>query len=587
MHIMLQRLWRQLTYKRRRQIWLLTVIMVLASFAEILSIGSIVPFLAILTSPSKIYETRLFQSISDFFLISNPDQIIFFLMAVFVIAVILAGIMRIILIWASARLCFSIGADLSEDIYRKTLYQPYQVHISRNSSSIIDGITNKTNKIIEGIILPIIVLISSSIMLLFVAIGLLFLQPVLSLVCFAVIGSLYLMSIFLTKKRLHQSSAEIAKKSSQIMKLLQEGLGGIREILLNGTQEIYFKAYGDLDRAMRKSQGFNIFIAQCPRYIVESFGMIFIALMALYLARMPEGVSGAISILGALALAAQRILPVLQQSYHSWSIMMGNQASLADALDLLEQSVEAESRSHKKANYIFSKNILLKDLWFHYDRKEPWILSKINLKIKKGSSYGFIGSTGSGKSTLLDLIMCLLQPTKGSIQLDEHVITARNKRLLQENISHVPQSIFLVDGTITQNIALGVHPKDVDYVRLRQVAECACMTEVIDSFPLKYETVVGERGVRLSGGQRQRIGIARALYRKNANILILDEATSALDSETELKVIKRIHLLNDKMTILMVAHRLTTLKNCSQIIDIRDGSVAKIGTYQEIILNTI
>jgi ABC-type multidrug transport system fused ATPase/permease subunit len=587
MKTLLKRLWRQLSGKRRHQLWILALIMILASFAEILSIGSIIPFLAILTEPSKIYENQLFKSLTGDILISSTDQIIFFLMTLFISAAVFAGVMRILLIWVGTRLCFSIGADLSEDIYRKTLYQPYQIHISRNSSSIIDGITVKTNRVIEGVILPLIVIISSSIMLLFVMGGLLFLQPMISLVSFFGIGLLYAISILLIKKRLLQSSSEIAKKSSQVIKLLQEGLGGVREILLDGTQEIYSNAYGRVDRSMRKSQGLNIFFAQCPRYIVESLGMVLIALMAFYLSRMPEGVSGAIATLGVLALAAQRVLPILQQSYHSWSIMMSNQASLADALDLLEQPLEPESRSYKKSSYIFSKNILIKDLWFRYDQKEKWVLSNINLTIKKGSSYGFIGSTGCGKSTLLDLIMCLLEPTNGSIRFDEHEITSKNKRLLQENISHVPQSIFLIDGTITQNIALGINPEDVDYVRLRRVLECACMAEVIDSLPLKYETIVGERGVRLSGGQRQRIGIARALYKKNVNILILDEATSALDSETELNVIKRIHSLSDDMTILMVAHRLTTLKNCSQIIDIRDGSVAKIGTYQEIILSGI
>jgi len=285
-----------------------------------------------------------------------------------------------------------------------------------------------------------------------------------------------------------------------------------------------------------------------------------------------------------LALGAQRLLPVLQQAYSSWTAMCSGQAPLNDALVLLEQPLPTYAEETSPTPIPFQNSIMIKNLAFRYAPQAPWILQGVDINIPKGSRTGFIGTTGSGKSTLLDIIMGLLQPTEGSLNIDDIHITSKNHSSWQMHIAHVPQAIFLADTTITENIAFGVQHDKINHERVRKSAEKAQISQTIEAWDQQYNTLVGERGVRLSGGQRQRIGIARALY-KEANFIVFDEATSALDNDTERAVMQAIENLDDELTILIVAHRLTTLKNCTQIIELADGGIKRTGTYQEIVNN--
>lgn len=286
--------------------------------------------------------------------------------------------------------------------------------------------------------------------------------------------------------------------------------------------------------------------------------------------------------LGALALGAQRLLPALQQIYGSYSTIKGSYASFEDALILLNQPLtNYKKHSHSKP-IPFKKEIQLKNLSFRYDKDTPWVLKNINLKLTKGSRIGFIGATGSGKSTLLDIIMGLLSQTEGSIIIDKQYITNKNRAIWRSHMAHVPQNIYLSDGTIEENIAFGVQKDKIDRQQVEKAAKQAQISGVIEGWQKGYETLVGERGVRLSGGQRQRIGIARALY-KQADILIFDEATSALDNETEQAVMEAIEGLGKELTILIIAHRLGTLKGCDEIVRLEDASVAQIGNHQDMI----
>jgi ATP-binding cassette subfamily B protein len=311
--------------------------------------------------------------------------------------------------------------------------------------------------------------------------------------------------------------------------------------------------------------------------------MALIAILAYSLAIKPEGLSTAIPILGALALGAQRILPILQQAYASYTYMKGGEASLIDTLELLDQELP-KFLSVENSNVLvtFKDKIELKNITFKYNLNQKAILHEFNLKIPKGSRVGIIGKTGSGKSTLLDLIMGLIQPTHGQLLIDNVSIDENNYRQWQGHIAHVPQSIYLSDASISENIAFGVPRIDIDFDRVVLASQKAQIDNVIETWDNKYDTIVGERGVRLSGGQRQRIGIARALY-KNADVIIFDEATSALDNETEKEVMDSIRLLGDKLTILIVAHRLSTLKECDFIIELNGGAVSRMGTYNALI----
>ena len=310
--------------------------------------------------------------------------------------------------------------------------------------------------------------------------------------------------------------------------------------------------------------------------------MMLIAALAYSLAQQADGIAKAIPILGALALGAQRLLPVLQQAYAAWSSIQGGQVSLLDTLELLDQPLPNYADQPEVKPLHFRQHIILNQLAFRYNPQMPWVLKNLNLTIAKGSRVGFIGTTGSGKSTLLDIVMGLLQPTEGTLEIDGQHITTGNHRAWQAHIAHVPQAIFLADSTIEENIAFGVPAGKIDHERARQAARQAQIADIIETWPRQYQTFVGERGIRLSGGQRQRIGIARALY-KQADVIIFDEATSALDSETEQAVMQAIEGLSKNLTILIIAHRLTTLKNCTHIVELCDGKIKCAGTYQEIV----
>ena len=555
--------------------------MILASFAEILSIGAVLPFLAILTDPARVFAHPSAQYIVRTLGLTEPSQLLLPLTIAFGMAALIAGGMRLMLLWASTRLSYAAGADLSISIYRRTLYQPYSVHVARNSSEIIDGISSKTGNAIYLINMAL-NLISSGVMLIAILAALLSVDSIIAVSAFGGFGLIYVVVIKLTRKRMLINSQIVARESTFVIKSLQEGLGGIRDVLIDGSQAAYCEIYRNADQPLRRAQGNSLFISSSPRSGVEALGMLLIATLAYTLAQQADGIAKAIPVLGALALGAQRLLPALQQAYSSWSSIQGGQASLQNTLELLDQPMPEYADQQTTKPLAFRHEIRLKQLSFRYGPQTPWVLKDLNLVITKGSRVGFIGTTGSGKSTLLDIVMGLLQPTVGALEIDGQTVAASNHRAWQSHIAHVPQAIFLADSTIKENIAFGVPKNQIDFERVRYSAKQAQISATIESWPKQYETIVGERGVRLSGGQRQRLGIARALY-KQADVIIFDEATSALDNETEQAVMQAIEGLHDTPTVFIIAHRLSTLKNCTQIVEIGDGGIRRIGVYKDIV----
>jgi len=578
---LLKRLWNHFSSRRKGQFGLLLGLMVLASFAEILSIGSVLPFLAVLTDPQRIFEFHLTQPLIQALGISRASQLLLPLTATFCITAILAAAIRLLLLRSSLFLAAATGSDIGYDMYRRTLFQPYSVHVSRNTSEIIDGISIKSTAIANGVVMPLLYIFSSAIMTGLIVGILLILAPETTLIAFGIFGLIYLAVIKLTRKQLLIDSKNIASESIQVIKSLQEGLGGIRDVLIDGTQNTFCRIYQKSDFVLRRSYASSSFISVSPRFAIEALGMLMIATLAYLLTKQPNGVAQAVPILGALALAAQRLLPLMQQAYSSWSNLRQNQYSLKDTLEFLDQPLPSEQGT-TSAPIAFAKEIALDNISFSYSADAKPILQNLSLTIPKGSRIGFIGETGSGKSTLLDIIMGLLQPTSGVIKIDDEKIDTRNLRAWQKHVAHVPQSIFLADGTIAENIAFGLPLDQIDGARVHQAAEQAQIHDIIKKLPNGYQTMVGERGVRLSGGQRQRLGIARAIY-KQADVIIFDEATSALDNDTEKAVMEAIDQLSNELTILIIAHRLTTLKNCSQIIELEKGSVKRVGKYDQLI----
>lgn len=578
---LLYRLWNHISARRRRQIGLLSVLMVLASLAEIISIGSIIPFLGVMTAPERVFSHPALQPFIHATGVNAPIQLLLPLTFIFCIAAIISGAIRLLLLWTSTRISFAIGADLGIAIYQRTLFQPYAVHCARNSSEVINGISVKANGVIYNVIVPTLMLLSATVMLTIILVSLFVFEPVIALTVFGGFGLIYGFIIWLTKNQLLLDGRRIARESTQVIKSLQEGLGGIRDVLLDGSQATYCQIYRDADLPLRQAQASSLFISYSPRYIMEALGMILIAILAYSLTQQSDGITKVITTLGALALGTQRLLPLVQQAYSAWSGIRGGQASLQDTLELLDQKLPDHPDQLVDQSLPFKFGISLNKLGFRYSLQAPYVFKQLDLSIAKGSRVGFIGTTGSGKSTLLDIVMGLLQPTDGAIEVDGQAVTLSNNRLWQAHIAHVPQAIFLADSSVEENIAFGVPLDQIDRNRVRQAAKQAQIADSIESWPEQYRTIVGERGVRLSGGQRQRIGIARALY-KQADVIIFDEATSALDSETEEAVMQAIEGLNKDLTLLIIAHRVTTLRNCTQIVELGDGGIKGIGSYQDV-----
>jgi len=578
------RIWKNLPKSRKKQFFFLFILTLLASIAEVISIGTVIPFLSVITDPEIVYYNKYISDYLVFLNINNPNELIWPITFIFCILVIFSGVVRLLLLKYSNNIAFLTGADLSFFIYEKTLHQDYAVHLQRNTSEVINGIFSKTNLVIFGALMPILVIMSA--VLMFIAIfGLLLLvDPFISFASCISFGFVYIVVARKTKATKINNSKIISKNSTQILKSLQEALGGIRDVLIDGSQNVYTNIYRGADLRLRKSQANNQIVSQSPRFIIDSIGMILIALFAVFLFQFYDSKFNPIPILGLLAIGAQRLLPLMQQIYISFSAIQGNLHSIQDALDLLEQPVSYYYKNQNIRKLKFSDKITLSNISFKYQELSKNVIDNISLTIKKGERLGIIGSTGSGKSTLVDILMALLTPSEGNILIDEKTLTRENFKSWQKNIAHVPQSIFLSDESIAENIAFGIDKEKINFVRLKKAITAAQLDEVIEKLPYGLDTFVGERGVRLSGGQRQRIGIARALY-KGANLIIFDEATSSLDTLTESKIISEIEKMNSDLTIIMIAHRVSTLKKCTRIIEISDGKIKRSGSFKKIVTN--
>lgn len=585
-----KRLLRHVSSRRRWQLAALVLLMLLGAASEMATLGAVVPFLGLLANPGLADQYPLIGRALATLGIESTNLLLAAGILFGVIAVVAAAI-RMLLMWAMYRFTFGLGADLGGEVYRRTLHQPYAWHVSRNTSEILAGI-GKVNAVTNAIIVQSLQGVISLIMTVAILSMLLFINFEVAVFAGTGFAALYSITSWITRKRLRENSQTIARNETLRTQAVQEGLGGIRDVLLDGAQPLYHRRFAVLDYAMRTRQAENAFFAAAPRFVIESVGMVMIIGLAFWLSGRDGGLTNAIPLLGALALGAQRLLPQMQQVYAAWSSVNGNRRHLHDVLDLLERpmppkSIDTAAYPHIKNGIQVSDEaakplIALRQIGFRYHPEGASILDNVSLNIPRGVRIGIVGQTGSGKSTLVDLIMGLLDPTQGQILIDGQKLTAANRRAWQTRIAHVPQAIFLSDASIAENIAFGVPPDRIDPARVRRAAAQAQLASFIQTLPQQYDTAVGERGVRLSGGQRQRIGIARALY-KQADVLILDEASSALDDATERAVMKALSELGCEITVLMIAHRLSTLSQCDAILVLEAQRPPRWVTYPELL----
>lgn len=567
-------LWHQMNHKQRIGFIKLISLSVLVSFFDVMSIGAVIPFISVITNPSTLFQNETIKTYLVMFGVQDSSDLLLPAILLFGLSAIVAGAMRTLLLWATTKYTFETCAALSANIYLKTLLQPYQVHMGRNTSKVISGVLSQINTVIYEIVLPLVILICSIIISLVILLTLIAFDPFVAPLIFIAFGSIYWFISFVTKKIMSSNSIILARESTRLVKTVQEGLGSIRDIIIDGNQMTYWKIFQDSNLPLRKVQASIAFISSCPKHVIESLGMVLIAALSIFLIQFDRvGSALALPLMGAVAIGAQRLLPLFQQSYACWNSIRGGQNTLKDVLDLLVQTNPLSNTSDDIIHFV--SEIKLQNLDFKYDPKGPFVLRKINLVIPKGARIGIVGKTGSGKSTFVDLLMGLIRPTSGSLTVDQKEITHENIRSWQSHISHVPQTIYLSDVTIKENIAFSVPTESIDIKRVKSAAKQAEIDLFIESLDGGYDSNVGERGVKFSGGQRQRIGIARALY-KNADVIIFDEATNALDYKTETDVMNTINNLGINHTIFIITHRVSTLKNCTEVLELNDGEIKVI-----------
>ena len=572
---LLHELWGSLSRRRHLQLVVLLLVMLASSAAEVVSLAAVLPFLAVLANPDELWNQPVVHHWALKLEITSPEALLLPITITFVMAALAAGAIRLLNLWLNGMLAAAIGSDLSCDTYQRTLYQPYEVHLARNSSELITSISTDVNRVIYQMLTPLLLLLSSALIAVSLITTLLVIDASLALGVGLIIGIVYIFAVGVSRGPLKELGQRQVVLNRDLIQALQEGLGAIREVLLNGHQNYYGSIYRQADRLLRRAGAEEIFLSSYPRLILEPVGMALIA-VAGYLLVHEQGVGRALPLLGALALGAQRLLPIIQKVYEGWALSRASKESLANVLQLIRQPLPKENDNWRPNQFAFQRFLVMEGVRYQYGDNQPEVLQGLNLVIHKGERIGLVGTTGSGKSTAMDLIMGLLKPTAGRILIDGndiHELDELNRlKAWRSTIAHVPQSIYLADSSFAENIALGLPRDDINLRRVRRAAEKAQIGRFIESTPQGYDSFVGERGIRLSGGQRQRIAIARALY-KQAQVMVFDEATSALDTDTEEAVMNSIDGLSRELTIMIIAHRVSTLSRCDRVIRLEKGKI--------------
>lgn len=554
---------------RRRLHLLFTLgLMLVAALTELITIGAVLPFLALLADPAHSADIPGFGLLVALAGSASPSDLLFLAGALLCGASIAAGLARLTVLRATNRLAFALGHDLGVAIFSRTLRQPYSVYVGRNPSEVFAGV-DKVQTLIFSMLLPLMQGMVAGVTALAILIVLTAVAPAITLASAGAVVLIYVAVSLATGRRLKSNSAAIASAATARMKALQEGFGGLRDIILGQTHDAFEDGFNALDRGYRQAQAENQFINAAPRVVLETSAIVLAGLLALYMSRGAGGLAAAIPVLGALALGTQRLLPLLNACYVGWSQVGGNSHLLRDILGLLQIPVVGGSGA-AASPAAFTRAITFDGVSLHHPGRDP-ALRDVSLEIPRGARLGIVGPTGSGKSSLLDLLMGLIDPTAGEIRIDGRPLDDSIRAGWQSAIAHVPQSIYVADLSIAANIAFGRHRHEIDMGRVKDAARAARLDAFVESLPEGYATLVGERGVRLSGGQRQRIAIARAFY-KRAGILILDEPTSQLDADAEQAIVATLAAMAPDVTIVMVAHHEPALWGCDLILRLGDGA---------------
>ena len=580
------RLWNSLPKKRKRQILFGYFLIIISSFMEMLSLISVFPLLQLLISEDANYNTDNLSFIIRLFSTNNPENLLSIIVLIFLSITISSGLIRLFNSYYNFRITALIGSDISSLVFKNTIYKPYQEVIKDNSGNLINAITSHIGSTVTSMKV-LFNLLNFGLLIIFIIIGMLSVNFNITILSLFLFSFIYLIITLFTRKRIYAVGKFAADANLKIINYVQEALGSLRDIIIDNTYSYYINSFDTLNKKKYLAVSNTEFLVLFPRYLIESLGLTLIALIALFFKSNSSDTVSIISVLGSFALGVQKLLPAVHQVYSAYASIKYNIYPVNIVLDILDnQNYSKFNRKlKKKNNFIFKDSIEFKNVSFSYDNKKT-VLNKLSFKILKGEKIGIIGKTGCGKSTLVDLIMGLLVPSSGSILIDKNELKFNSDLDFLLNwrniISHVPQEIFISDTNFLKNIAFGIEDGRIDEEKVRKVCRLAKISEYIDSTNNKLLTKVGERGVQLSGGQKQRIGISRAFY-KNSQIIIFDEATSALDNLTEKEVMESLYSFNSGVTLIMIAHRLSSIMECDKVIYLKNGNIEMVGKPDEVI----
>jgi ABC-type multidrug transport system fused ATPase/permease subunit len=558
---------RTLSVRRRRQLVVVTAMMLAAAIAEMVTIGAVLPFVALISDPARAVHLPgygLFLAIAGG---ADERELALRATILFAGAIGLSTLARLLIHRMTYRFAYALGHEVGTAVFARMLRQPYSLYVNRNSAVVLAAV-DKVQVLVHQIVLPLMQGVTSAAMALAI-IGLLTAIAPAAAGAALLAALAYLAVGYALARRLRAESRTIAALASARMQAVQEGLGAIRDILLDHSQEVFEAQFRRLDHAYRRAQTTVGIAAATPRYVLEAAGIVVIALIALEMSQGSGGIAGALPILGALALSAQRLLPLLNTAHVGWTQASGHRQSMADLLALLSTETVVSRRIADPKP--FTTDIVFDQVSLRWPRGEQ-SLRAVSLTIVKGERIGLVGKTGSGKSSLLDLLMGLIEPTTGEIRIDGRKLDDAGRANWQAQIAHVPQNIYLADASVAANIAFA--EAEIDMARVREAAQRAQIHDFIERLPNGYATFVGDRGSWLSGGQRQRIAIARAFY-KRADVLILDEATGHLDRETENAVVRAVAAAGRGVTMVFVAHRESALTLCDRILRLEAGRLCE------------
>jgi len=559
-------------HTKRKLVFIIFVIFI-NSFLEFMTIGTVVPLISFVSNPNKISEIEVLKRTSDFFNFQQTEELFLFISFSFLILVLLSGFMKIICIKKINYFTATLKVELGKKLYKEILYQDYEYHLSTNSSELINTQIQQLDSSLAAISdclylgLSVLNIIGITISLFIVDFRIL---------CFIIIFSFlfYLFASITTKKYVDMYGKIIFETRKNTIRIVQESLGFIRQVILDASHSFFIKEYNDNNIKSTFSDAKSTTIAQIPRYLMESLILSGLVISIIFIYLTDINFSSYVNKSGAFILGLQKLLPLFQRTFNGLYYIRQEKLSINSVVQLLKETKKYKNNSRDKILNIFElkKSIKFENINFSY--KENKVFENINLEIKRGEVVGIVGKTGSGKSTFIDILLGLIKPDSGYIYINEKKMDSNLFRRFRLSVSSVPQDYFLLDRTIEENIVFGKSKSKTDYKLINKVVNISMLRDFINSLKYGINNFVGENGVRLSGGQKQRLAIARALYKKHS-LLILDEATSSVDSETEKKILKNIITNNPEITVLMIAHRLQTLKNCDYIIEIKNKKLIK------------